>query len=185
MYVKERQSIMSRGGFGTTQKLYLSMDTSMSKSGWAVLRVEDGSVSIVDYGLIRSNAKLTDGERLRQIHAGITDVLAKYPDVERVIPMEDGIVRFNTATKQIAKSRGVIEFSFADYEIADVNIQTVKAWARRVISADGKRKDKEMIAEAVRKYFGWSADKAFPSDDISDAIAVGIVYLTREELIDV
>jgi crossover junction endodeoxyribonuclease RuvC len=164
-------------------KRFLSLDTSLTKSGWCVISVTDRKPSVIDYGLIRSTAKLSDGERLRQIHAGIVDVLAQYSDVERVIPMEDGIVQFNTATKQIAKARGVIEFSFADYEIADVNIQTVKAWARRVISADGKRKDKEMIAEAVRKYFRWDADKAFPSDDIPDSIAVGIVYLTREGLI--
>jgi crossover junction endodeoxyribonuclease RuvC len=167
----------------TETKRYLAMDTSLTKSGWTVIAVTDRMPSVIDYGLIRSTAKLTDGERLRQIHAGIADVLARYPDVERTIPIEDGIVRFNTATKQIAKARGVIEYSFADYVIVGVNIQTVKAWARRIISADGKRKDKEMIAEAVRVYFGWDADKTFPSDDITDAIAVGVVYLTSDGLI--
>jgi hypothetical protein len=68
----------------------------------------------------------------------------------------------------------------ADYEIADVNIQTVKAWARKVTGSDGKRKDKEMIAEAVRKYFGDPELKLNKGGDEADAIAVTLVYLIRD-----
>lgn len=157
----------------------LALDTSLTKSGWAVLSVESGKPSIVDYGLIKSNAKLSDGERLREIHSGIMDVLAKYP-VDNVIPREAGIVRFNLPTKQIFKAHGVTEFALADYEIFDVNIQTVKAWARRITSSPGKRNDKAMIEEAVTIVYGegLSLNKG---GDIADAIAVGTVYLLTKE----
>lgn len=164
-------------------RLYLCMDTSLTKSGWAVLSVTNRKVSVVEYGLIRSTAKLTDGERLRQIHDGITAVLAKYPNVERTIPREEGIVRFKIATRQVFKAHGVTEFSLADYDIIDVNIQTVKAWARRITGSPGKRQDKAMIAEAVRKYFGDATMKLNKEGDEADAISVGIVYLTKEGLI--
>jgi Holliday junction resolvasome RuvABC endonuclease subunit len=120
---------------------------------------------------------------LREIHRGITSVLVKYPDVERVIPREAGIVRHNLPTKQIFKAHGVTEFSLSDYEIYDVNIQTVKAWARRVTESPGKRSDKAMIAEAIRIYFDWPT-AVFRTDDEADAIAVVVTYLIAEGLID-
>lgn len=163
-------------------RYYLAMDTSLTKSGWAVLSVTDGKPSVVDYGLIKSTAKLSDGERLREIHSGIMDVLSKYPNVERVIPREAGIVRFNLPTKQIFKSHGVTEFALADYEIYDVNIATVKAWARRVTGSPGKRNDKAMIAEAVAAVYG-DGITFNKGGDIADAIAVGTVYLLKEGVI--
>jgi hypothetical protein len=121
---------------------------------------------------------------LRQIHAGITDIIGKYPTIERVIPREAGIVRFNIPTKQIFKSHGVTEFALADYEIYDINIQTVKAWARRVTISPGKRNDKAMISEAVRIYFGLPELALNKDGDEADAITVVLTYLIREELID-
>lgn len=157
----------------------LALDTSLTKSGWAVLTVDNGKPSIVDYGLIKSNAKLSDGERLREIHSGIMDVLSKY-SVDNVIPREAGIVQFNLPTKQIFKAHGVTEFALADYEIYDINIQTVKAWARRVTGSPGRRNDKAMIAEAVTIEYGEGI--AFnKGGDIADAIAVGTVYLLTKE----
>lgn len=162
---------------------YLSLDTSLTKSGWAVLTVTNGKPSVVDYGLIKSNAKLSDGERLREIHSGIIEVLAKYPQVERTLPREAGIVRFNLPTKQIFKAHGVTEFALADYDIYDVNIQTVKAWARRVTNSPGKRNDKAMIAEAVRIYYADPSMTLNKEGDEADAIAVGTVYLINEGVI--
>lgn len=160
------------------------MDTSLTKSGWAIISVAHRKASLVDYGLIKSTAKLSDGERLRQIHAGITGIIEKYPMIERTIPREEGIVRYNLPTKQIFKAHGVFDFSLADYVIEDVNIQTVKAWARRITGSPGSRKDKEMIIEAVRLYLGDPELRLNKGGDEADAIAVTLVHLIREGLID-
>lgn len=162
---------------------HLGLDTSLTKSGWAIIAVARRKASLIDYGLIRSNARLSDGERLRQIHAGILDIIAKYPQIDRTIPREEGIVRFNLPTRQVFKAHGVSEFALADYNIADVNIQTVKAWARRITDSSGGRKDKAMIVEAVRKYFGNPFLRLNREGDEADAIAVTLVHLQREGLI--
>lgn len=162
----------------------LALDTSLTKSGWVVLSVHERKATVVEYGLIKSNAKLTDGERLRQIHAGIIAILDKHPDIHSVIPIEDGIVRFNTATKQIAKARGVIEFSLVNYLLEPINIATVKAWARKYTNSPSSRKDKLMISEAVSDYFGLDEIQHNKGGDVSDSMAVGLVYLKREGVID-
>lgn len=174
---ERRRSILAK----TT--IHLGLDTSLTKSGFAIISVTDRKPTLVDYGLIKSNAKLSDGERLRQIHAGITEIISKYP-IERVIPREAGIVRFNLPTKQIFKSHGVTEFALADYEIYDINIQTVKAWARRITESPGKRNDKAMIAEAVRIFFNRPDLPLNADGDEADAITVTLTYLIRENLID-
>ncbi|MCR8843117.1 crossover junction endodeoxyribonuclease RuvC [Paenibacillus sp. SC116] len=162
---------------------HLGLDTSLTKTGWAVVSVRNEVVTLIDYGLIRSNKDLSDGERLRQIHAGITDVINKFPQIERTIPREEGIVRYNLSTRQIFKAHGVTEFSLSEFNVVDVNIQTVKAWARRVTGSPGSRKDKPMIIEAVRKYFGNPDLRLNREGDEADAIAVTIVHLIREGLI--
>ena len=164
-------------------KYYLALDTSLTKSGWSVIAVSKRVATIVDYGLIRSTTKLSDGERLRQIHDGIMEVLAKYPNIERTIPREEGIVRFKIATRQVFKAHGVTEFSLADYDIIDINIQTIKAWARRITGSPGRRSDKAMVAEAVRMYFNDPDMTLNKEGDEADAISVGIIYLLREGVI--
>ena len=166
----------------------LSLDSSLSKTGWAVLNVSSGTVSVDSVGLIKTDAKKPDGERLRQINDGIMSILSDYPDIHTVIPIEEGIVRFNTATKQIAKARGVIEFSLEDYTLEGVNISTVKAWARRHLNAPKSRKDKAVVAEAVEDLYG-SVDGLYTArgklvDDISDAIAVGTVWAIKHKYIE-
>lgn len=169
----------------TRPKEYLGLDISLTKTGWAVLRLAPGAKrpEIVEYGLIKSDAKRSDGERLRQVFEGVRDVLARYPLLERQISREGGIVRFNLATKQIFKAHGVVEYTLHDWEIYDVNIQTVKAWARRITKSPGSRKDKDMIAEALRIYFDDPELKFNKGGDEADAVAVVISYLLNEGLV--
>ena len=163
----------------------LCLDTSLSKSGWAVISVTDRKPHVIDYGLIKTDAKLTDGERLRQLHSGIVAILEEYRNIDEVIPIEDGIVRFNTATKQIAKARGVIEFSLVDYRLEPINIASVKKWAREVTGVSGKDgMKKENVELAVKTYYGLSEIKNNKGGDCSDSIAVGTVYLKRIGAID-
>jgi Holliday junction resolvasome RuvABC endonuclease subunit len=162
--------------------IVLGLDTSLTKSGFAVIQVVDRKATILEYGLIKTNAKLSDGERLRQIVEGIEVIIEKYP-LYPTIPREAGIVRFNLPTKQIFKAHGATEYALADFQIHDINIMTVKAWARRVTGSPGKRQDKAMIAEAVRIYFDDPDMKLNKEGDEADAIAVALSYLISEGIL--
>lgn len=165
----------------------LALDTSLSKSGWAVIDVIDRKPSVIDYGLIKTNAKQSNGYRLREIIDGINAVITQYPDIEPVIPREEGMVfGFATATKQIFRAHGATEYALVDYELDDVNIQTVKAWAVRVtgVKAKGSKETKANVANAVMQTLGIDEIKYNAGGDISDAMAVGIIYLKRIGAID-
>jgi crossover junction endodeoxyribonuclease RuvC len=162
--------------------IVLGLDTSLTKSGYAVLQIVGARPQLVEYGLIKTDSKRSDGERLRSIVDGIERIIRRYP-LHPVIPREAGIVRFNLPTKQIFKAHGATEYALADYKIHDINIMTVKAWARRITGSPGKRQDKAMIAEAVRIYFQNPELKLNKEGDEADAIAVALSYLIAEGVI--
>jgi len=168
--------------------LYLGIDLSLTKTGWAIIEVTDGKPSVVDFGLLKTTADLPDGERLRQIVDGMREIVEQYPDIHESVAREAGIVKFPKPTMQVFKAHGAFEYALVDYSVEDVPLATVKAWARRITDSPGRRNDKEMVAEAVTKYYGREIDFYTPRgkliDDISDAIAVITVWLINNEIID-
>lgn len=167
--------------------LYLGIDLSLTKTGWAIISVENGRPSVVDFGLLRTDAKMTDGERLRTIVDGLRAIVAEYPDISESVAREAGIVKFPKPTMQVFKAHGAFEYALVDYSVEDVPLATVKAWARRITDSPGRRNDKEMVAEAVTKYYGKPIDfytsRGKLIDDISDAIAVITVWLVKQGII--
>lgn len=167
---------------------YLGIDLSLTKTGWAVITVQDRKPSVLDFGLLTTDAKSSDGERLRTIVDGMRYITEQYPDLNDNVAREKGIVKFPLPTMQVFKAHGSFEYAMVDYNVEDVPIATVKAWARRITDSPGKRNDKEMVAEAVTKYYGKDIDfytkRGKLIDDISDAIAVITVWLMKNGLID-
>src|SRR5699024_11445155 len=73
---------------------------------------------------------------------------------------EASIIRQVSRATPVIKTHAVFEHELADkYRLDDVSNSTVKAWASTVTGSDGKRKDKEMVAEAVEKYYGRKIDE--------------------------
>lgn len=161
-------------------KRWLSLDISLSCTGWAVLERDGDGMRLLDYGHIKTvprkgKVKYTTGERLRTIYDTITALVEKYPTIGREVPREAGFVKFANATKQIQRATGVCEMALSDFEIIDVNPSIPKKWARDYLGISYNRVDKDMVEEAVRAYLKLP-DLYFHTDDESDAVSIGIVY---------
>ena len=167
--------------------LYLGIDLSLTKTGWAIIEVADGKPSVIDFGLLRTTADLPDGERLRQIVDGMRAIVDQYPEINESVAREAGIVKFPKPTMQVFKAHGAFEYALVDYSVEDVPLATVKKWARAITKSPGSRNDKEMVAEAVTKFYGTEIEFYTPRgkliDDISDAIAVITVWLINNGII--
>lgn len=167
--------------------LYLGIDLSLTKTGWAIIEVTNGVPSVIDFGLLRTTADLSDGERLRQIVDGMRAIVDQYPEINESVAREAGIVKFPKPTMQVFKAHGAFEYSLVNYNVEDVPLATVKKWARAITESPGKRNDKEMVAEAVTKFYGKAIEFYTPRgkliDDISDAIAVITVWLINNGII--
>lgn len=163
-----------------TTRRWLSLDISLTCTGWAVLEGTKDAMELLDYGHIKTVAKkgktaYTTGQRLRTIYDAMTDLVARYPDVDKQVPREAGFVKFANATKQIQRATGVCEMALSDFELIDVNPSVPKKWARDYLGISYNRVDKEMVEEAVRAFLKLP-DLQFVTDDESDAVAVGLVY---------
>lgn len=170
-------------------ELYVGFDLSYAKTGWAVIEVIDRIPQVLTAGLIKSN---TDKESYERIDDTVTEIkyILSHTTPKTVIKEASIIGKYSSATP-IIKTHAVYEHELARmYHLEDIANMTVKKWARRVTGAEGKRRDKMLIAEAVEKYF----DKRFEVlwtkrgkliDDTADAIALTIAYLEKNDLIDI
>lgn len=132
---------------------YVGADLSFAKTGLAVLSVKDRKPSIKLAYLIVSDTKKSATERIDDTVTEIKYVASKVG--AEVLAKEASIIRQVSTATPVIKTHAVFEHELADrYRIEDVSNSTVKAWARVVTGSDGKRKDKQMVADAVEKYYG-------------------------------
>src|SRR5699024_8721731 len=132
---------------------YVGIDLSFAKSGLDVISVKDRKPSMKLAYLIVSDTKKSATERIDATVTALNYVPANV-DAELLAKEASVVGRASTATNVI-KTHGVYEHVLADrFSLEDVHNASIKAWARTVTGSDGKRKDKEMVAEAVLAYYG-------------------------------
>lgn len=168
---------------------YVGADLSFAKTGLSVISVKDRKPSVKLAYLIVSDTKKSATERIDDTVTEIKYVAAKV-DAE-VLAKEASIIRQVSTATPVIKTHAVFEHELADrYRIEDVSNSTVKAWARVVTGSDGKRKDKQMVADAIEKYYGESVREVLYTprgkllDDVADAIALMTLWLEKEGVIE-
>lgn len=159
----------------------LSFDLSLSNSGWALSEIAEGKLTLLEYGSIGTKrfSKRSTGFRLEYIYKQLNDIYSRNK-VDLVVKERSFSNARITATQQIMKVNGIWELAsyLAEHEdFEELPPSTVKKWA----TGDG-RADKQAVITAVNDYFGLTLKKA--DNDIADAIAVGLAYCRKEELIN-
>lgn len=167
---------------------YFGLDLSFAKTGYAVVSVKDGKPSILVAGLIKSDTTKTSDRRIDDTVTEIKYIASKTNP--KALIKEASIIRQVSSATPVIKTHAVYEHELALlYDLHDVSNSTVKAWSRTVTGSDGKRKDKEMVAEAVEKYYGRRIDEIWTPkgrllDDVADAIALVTLWLEKEGVIE-
>ena len=165
---------------------YLGLDMSFAKTGWAVIEVEKETPHLIKFGMIKTDSKRESYERIDDT---VTEIryIASQSDPKAVIREASIVGRASTATPVI-KTHGVFEHEMNDrYDLYEIHGATIKAWARKVLNADGKRNDKQLVADAVEEYYGKIDGLYTPRgrllDDVADAIALTTAWLEKENII--
>jgi crossover junction endodeoxyribonuclease RuvC len=158
--------------------IILALDLSLASTGYAVGKVEDGKIQILDYGHINNKryAKKSQAFRLHRIASVLKDIFKKYP-IEAVVK-EKGFSKGHVSTQALFKVAGVADlmsFSFGHDSIEELTVATI----RKAVTGDGKA-SKEDVANALTVYVG---ELHYETDDESDAVAVLVAYCLRERLI--
>ena len=147
----------------------LGVDPGLRRTGWGVIAAEGTRLSFVACGTVVSDDRLTLAERLRQLHAGLTDVLAAlHPD--EVAVEETFVNKDAQATLKLGHARGVALLvpAMAGMPVAEYAANLIKKTVVGVGHAE-KRQIQAMVRVLLPK-----ADP--PSDDAADALAVAITH---------
>lgn len=173
--------------------IILSLDYSFAKSGYAITKIENGKLELIDCGLLVSDKELVFVERVLDHLNDIDDLVAKYnPDI---IVKESAIMGRSSTGLPVIKAHGMLELYNHEYfllPMEEIHNQSIKAWARKymlendILSKEQiKESDKKMIvANAVESYYSQIIFEMYTRrgrllDDVSDAIAIGIVYYEK------
>ena len=147
----------------------LGVDPGLRRTGWGVIAAEGTRLSFVACGTVVSDERLTLAERLCQLHAGLTEVLAAWASDE--VAVEETFVNKDAqATLKLGHARGVALLvpALAGLPVAEYPANLIK---KTVVGAG--HAEKRQIQAMVRVLLP-KADPA--SDDAADALAIAITH---------
>ena len=157
--------------------LSLGIDPGTAILGYGLVREHlDGSLEAVDFGVIRTKAKMPMPERLQSIHHELKALIDRHqPD--RAGVEELFFSRNVTTAITVAQARGVILLTLqnAGLPIAEYKPNMIK----QSISGYGGA-DKAQVQEMVRLLLG--LERIPRPDDAADALAVAITDIHSHRL---
>lgn len=147
----------------------LGIDPGLRKTGWGLIVCEGSKLSFVGCGCIESDGAAGLPERLRQLHDGLTRVVASVlPD--EVAVEETFVNRDPQSTLKLGQARGIalVVPALAGLSVAEYATNLVKKTVVGVGHAD-----KKQIQMMVRVLLPKAETK---SADAADALAVAICH---------
>jgi crossover junction endodeoxyribonuclease RuvC len=152
--------------------LALGIDPGTATVGYGLVRTRsDGSLEMVDYGVIMTQAGEPMPQRLLKIHDGLTRLIAKHqPEISAVEKLFFG--KNVTTAITVAQGRGAILITLARAQlpIAEYEPSIIK----QTVSGYGNAK-KPQMQEMVRLLLG--LDAVPKPDDAADALAIAITAI--------
>lgn len=170
----------------------LAMDLSMNLPCMVVLRITDTKpkkIIIQDVVYVDNKTRPTkkpNSVKLQEINNALKDLiydnqLELCSDLH--IVREKGFSRFALTTQTLFRVVGVTDLTVLDFlgvkDITEITPTSVK----KLVTGDGKA-SKDDVMDEVRNYLcDEQKDYKFYSDDVSDAVGVGIAYCIKKGLL--
>lgn len=147
----------------------LGIDPGLRKTGWGIVVSEGSKLGFVACGCVESDGGLPLSERLRQLHDGLTRIVASHAPDEVAVE-ETFVNRDPQSALKLGQARGValVVPALAGLSVAEYAANLVKKTVVGVGHAD-KKQVQMMIRVLLPKAETRSADAA-------DALAVAICH---------
>jgi crossover junction endodeoxyribonuclease RuvC len=146
----------------------LGIDPGTSICGFGVVELSSGRLRMVDAGVVRTPSDATDGDRLRQLHDALSDLVRRHRPAR--VAVERLFFQRNVQTAMaVGQARGValLAAAQAGMPIDEPTPNEVK----QAVCGNGAA-DKQQVAAMVERLLGVSL--AGVPDDATDALAVAI-----------
>jgi crossover junction endodeoxyribonuclease RuvC len=150
------------------QKIILGIDPGIADTGYGVVNSDGSKLKCVDYGTIKTSAKLPLTDRLEILSEELKKIIKKYkPDL---IAVEELFFCKNVKTALVVgHARGVVILTSKQNKVRAVEFTPLQV--KQAVSAYG-RAGKLQVARMVQMLLGL---KEIPKpDDAADALAIAI-----------
>jgi crossover junction endodeoxyribonuclease RuvC len=146
----------------------IGIDPGTAACGFGVVRLEQGSVALVDAGVVRTPATASEPQRLRQLHQAIGQLLTEHrPDR---IAVERLFFQRNVQTAMVVgQARGIALLAASEWNVP-IDEPTPNE-VKQAICGNGSA-DKQQVSAMVQRLLGIRLDKV--PDDATDALAIAI-----------
>lgn len=160
-----------------TSRRIVGIDPGLNITGYAVIEPTGGRLALVEAGMIRGRSRGDLAARLREVHEGVSDVVATFqPAAMAIEELYSHYERPRTAIL-MGHARGVICLAAA---LASIPVLSYSATqVKRLLTGNG-RAPKSQVQRAICQQFGLAAPPEPP--DVADAMAIALChyYLQRE-----
>lgn len=152
----------------------LGIDPGSQATGYGVIEKDGSRLTFVACGVIRTSARQTFPERLKEIHAGICEVIEKYrPDRAAV---EEVFVSVNPRSAlKLGHARGVVILAVMQHDLA------LHEYSTRIVKqgvVGYGQATKAQVQHMVRVLLNLSAT---PSHDAADALAIALFHANHNQ----
>lgn len=157
----------------------LGIDPGLNTTGYGVIEFAARQPRLIEAGVVRGNACGTLGERVREIHDGVADVIALFKPA--VLAIEELYTHYDRPTTAIlmGHARGVIVLAAAQAGIELVSYPATQI--KKTITGNGHAA-KWQMQEAIRRELNLPQVPEPP--DVADALAIALChcYLSRTQV---
>ncbi len=149
----------------------VGIDPGLNITGYAVIEPVAGRLTLVEAGMIRGRSRGDLAARLREVHEGVSDVVAAFqPAAMAIEELYSHYERPRTAIL-MGHARGVIclAASLANIPVLSYSATQIK----RLLTGNG-RAPKSQVQRAICHEFGLAAPPEPP--DVADAMAIALCH---------
>lgn len=149
----------------------LGIDPGLALTGFGIISKDNDKLEVIGYGIIKTSVKKTIPERLKELHAGLSNVF-KENKIDHVAVEK---IFFNTNLKtvvNVSEARGVILFTISSFNKKVFEYTPLEA--KKSILGIG-RATKDEITSSVTNILNLEA-KPKP-DDVADALALALCHI--------
>ncbi|MDE3060992.1 MAG: crossover junction endodeoxyribonuclease RuvC [Pseudomonadota bacterium] len=153
----------------------LGIDPGLQRTGWGIIASKANQLSFIACGTVHTDASLTMAERLRQLHDGLQEPVARYRPEEAAVE-ETFINKSGSSSLKLGQARGAVmlALSLSGLPVYEYGANVVK---KSVVGAG--HADKNQIAMMVKTLLPASNAK---QADAADALAVAICHAHHRQL---
>jgi crossover junction endodeoxyribonuclease RuvC len=147
----------------------IGIDPGLRNLGWGIVEQDGSRLAFIACGTVHSDAKLSLGDRLRQLHEGLAEIIHAHMPAEAAVE-ETFVNRDPQSALKLGQARGIalVVPALAGIPVAEYAANLIK---KTVVGAG--HAEKQQVATMIRILLPKADAK---SADAADALAVAICH---------